>query len=75
MIRLFVILDTRSINPGIDAIWKDETERRRQNEEENWSQITIPTSQERPQHEKPASEQNYRTILNEKLNSFMSKVS
>jgi hypothetical protein len=68
------LIDARSINPGIDAIWKDEMERRRHHEEENWSQITIPESQERPMIDIFATEKTYKRLLNEKLSQAFSEV-
>ncbi|ODN05814.1 DNA polymerase zeta catalytic subunit [Orchesella cincta] len=63
----------KSVNPGIDCIWKDEIERRRQQGIDSASQITIPDSQERfhavLQH---SAEEKYQDILwNKVASSFV----
>ncbi|CAL8086496.1 unnamed protein product [Orchesella dallaii] len=59
-----------SVNPGIDSIWKDEIERRRQQGVDSASQITIPDSQDRSQvilwH---SAEEKYQDILWNKVDS------
>jgi len=65
-----------SVNPGIDSIWKDEIERRRQQGVDTASQITIPDTQERAQAilRHSAEEKYHETLWNKIDSNFVHEV-
>ncbi|XP_049954261.1 DNA polymerase zeta catalytic subunit [Schistocerca serialis cubense] len=63
--------DQRSINPGLNAIWEEEKQRRR--DENKPSQMTPQSSQNRPEQFPTESEVFYKEKLKEKLAQFFSQ--